>query len=313
MLRSLGNTGLIVSRLCFGTLTLGPLQKNFPPPVAADLVLQGVRLGINFVDTAELYETYDLLHPVLREAPDIVVSSRSYAVTAHEMELSIERARGRLDRDYIDIFGLHEIENAATLKGHAGALQFLASAKAKGQIRAVGVSTHTVAGVRAAAAEPLIDVIHPIVNQAGIGIQDGTVAEMIAALETAKEFGKGIYAMKILGGGHLSSHPVEAFKFINSLACVDSVAIGMQSIAEVKMNLAFLNGEEPLGELMNAVNSTSRQLRAASWCQKCGKCVVRCGFGALSISEEGLVIDEGRCLRCGYCASVCPEFCLKVY
>ncbi|HHX74544.1 MAG TPA: aldo/keto reductase, partial [Firmicutes bacterium] len=34
--RILGKTGIHVSRLCFGTLTLGPLQSNLPLEQGAD-------------------------------------------------------------------------------------------------------------------------------------------------------------------------------------------------------------------------------------------------------------------------------------
>ena len=61
---SLGNTGLTVSRLCFGGLIIGPLQANLPAGQGADVIVEALRLGVNFIDTAELYETY----PHIREA-----------------------------------------------------------------------------------------------------------------------------------------------------------------------------------------------------------------------------------------------------
>ena len=48
-----------------------------------------------------------------------------------------------------------------------------------------------------------IEIIHPIVNKEGIGIQDGNIEDMLTAIEKAYNKGKGIYGMKPLGGGHL--------------------------------------------------------------------------------------------------------------
>ena len=38
--RALGNTGLKVSRLCFGTLTMSPLQKNLSAQEGAALLIR---------------------------------------------------------------------------------------------------------------------------------------------------------------------------------------------------------------------------------------------------------------------------------
>jgi predicted aldo/keto reductase-like oxidoreductase len=310
--RPLGLTGLRVSPLCFGTLILGPLHKNYPQTVAAELMCQACDLGVNFFDTAEIYGTYRLLQPVIRRYPEVIIAGKSYAVTGEEMRRSLELARKEINRDYVDIFCLHEVENAAALRGHRGALDFLGEAKAKGIIKAVGISSHTIAGVRAGATEPAIDVIHPLINHKGIGIKDGTVEEMVAALQTAGEFGKGIYAMKVLAGGHLAGEARLAIRFIQDLHCVDSIAIGMQSLQEIRFNLSVINGEPVSTELEAEVAGIGRSLSIASWCQACGRCITACEFGALSLARGKLRVEPEKCVRCGYCARVCPEFCLKI-
>ena len=52
-------------------------------------------------------------------------------------------------------------------------LEALLTAKEKGLIKAVGVSAHSVEGVRVAARHPDIEVIHPLINLTGMGITDG--------------------------------------------------------------------------------------------------------------------------------------------
>jgi uncharacterized protein len=308
----LGNTGIEISPLCFGTLTISPAHKNFQPAKAAELFCEAIDLGINFFDTAELYDTYGPLSIALRSHPDLVIASKSYAVTFSEMRQSLELARRQLNRDYIDIFALHEVETAASLRGHQGALECLVEAKSKGIIKAIGISTHTVAGVRAGATDARIEVIHPLLNQSGIGIKDGTVTDMIAAIMTAREFNKGIYAMKVLAGGHLSGDAATAIRFVTDLHCVDSIAIGIQSLAELKVNLHLISGESVPEALALEVSRMERFLEIASWCQGCGRCVAKCSFGALYMENGKPQVQLDKCVRCGYCAQVCPEFCLKV-
>lgn len=308
----LGYTTLKVSRLCFGTLTVGPHQKDFSPEAAADLFCKAYELGVNFFDTAEIYGVYHHLSLAIRRYPEMVIATKSYAVTADQMRASVEKARTELDRDYIDLFCLHELENAASLKGHREALDYLTEAKARGVIKAVGISTHTVAGVRAGATEPAVDIIHPLINRDGIGIRDGSAADMVTAIRTAKEFQKGIYGMKVLAGGHLINDAAAAIDYINGLDCIDAVAIGMQSTAEIKVNMALLSGLSAPADLESEINRAERFLHVAGWCQGCGRCLAKCRFGALTLDRGRVRVDRDKCVCCGYCARTCPEFCLKI-
>lgn len=54
----LGRSGIEVTELCFGTLPLGPLQKNESVEEAADIIAYALKSGINFIDTAQIYKTY---------------------------------------------------------------------------------------------------------------------------------------------------------------------------------------------------------------------------------------------------------------
>jgi aryl-alcohol dehydrogenase-like predicted oxidoreductase len=44
----LGNTGIQVSRLCFGALVIGPLQKKLDEDQGAQVIVEALRLGVNF-------------------------------------------------------------------------------------------------------------------------------------------------------------------------------------------------------------------------------------------------------------------------
>ena len=59
-------------------------------------------------------------------------------------------------------------------------------------------------------------------------------------------------------------------------------------------------------------HAAARRLLVEDWCEGCGRCVQRCGQKALSLRDGRAVVEDARCVRCGYCAAVCPQFCLKV-
>ncbi|MBC8015579.1 MAG: aldo/keto reductase [Sporomusaceae bacterium] len=311
--RVLGRTGLNVSRLCFGGLTVGPLQAAMPLCEGADVIRAAFASGVNFIDTAELYQTYDYIREALTGYNEkIIIASKSYAYTYSGMQDSVHKACQAVGRDYIDIFMLHEQTSRMTLKGHSEALEFLIDAKRKGLVRAVGVSTHTVDVVRAAALMDEIDVIHPILNMRGIGICGGTIDEMLAAIELAAYTGKGIYTMKALGGGHLSSVSGDAFKWILSQPNIHSIAVGMQSPAEVAVNCAVFAGHTADQVLIDKVTAQKRKLLVEDWCIGCGECARKCPMGAILVDHGKAVCLSDKCVLCGYCGAYCPEFCLKI-
>lgn len=310
--RNLGGTGLTVSRLCFGALTIGPLQRNLPLDEGAGLIRLALDMGINFIDTAETYHCYPYIREALSGYPDVNIASKSYAHTRAGMERSLHNALKSLERDTIEIFLLHEQESYYTIKGHQEALDYLVSARARGLVRAVGISTHCVAGVRAAAAIPEIEVIHPIINLAGIGIQDGSLGEMLEAISFAAAMGKGIYGMKCLGGGHLIPDVDRAMEFVLSMPELAAVAVGMQSKEEILYNAARFSGQTPDPALLPGLTGRARRIHIEEWCRGCGQCAKRCTAGALRIENNRAVVNETLCRLCSYCAAACPDFCIKI-
>ena len=213
--------------------------------------------------------------------------------------------------DYIDIFLLHEQESIYTVKGHFEAIEYFIKAKEKGLIRAFGISTHNVAGAEAARKTKEIDIIHPIVNRLGLGIQDGTIDDMLRELKAINSLGKAIYAMKPLGGGHLIKNIEESFNFVRSIPYIDSIAIGMQSTKEIDANISLIEKGYIPQALKEEINKKTRKLIVADYCIACGNCVKRCKQKGINIID-GIALPNEKCILCGYCATVCPEFCIKV-
>ena len=308
----LGKSGIKVSKLCFGTLTLGPLQSNLAPERAGELLEYAYSRGINFFDTAQFYRNYSHIRAGFdRLASDAVITSKSYAYEYDQAVSAVEEARRALNRDVIDIFMLHEQESEHTFRGHAPALEALFDLKARGILRAVGASMHHIAAVRAATKLGL-DVIHPLINLTGLGIVDGSRLEMEQALMAAHQAGIGIYTMKALGGGNLFTRASECFDYVLSLPFADSVAVGMQSEEEIDANLHYFDTNRFEKSDIDRLQKKSRKILIEEWCTGCGECCSACGQNALKIQKGKAFCDKSKCVLCGYCSGHCPNWAIKI-
>ncbi|HHT50073.1 MAG TPA: aldo/keto reductase [Eubacteriaceae bacterium] len=311
--KDLGNTGLKVSKLCFGGLTVGPLQANLTPEEGGKIIAFAMEKGVNFIDTADLYNTYPHIKKAMEFSKrELIISTKSYDYEKKGAESSFHKALKLLGRDYIDIFMLHEQESIHTIKGHWEAFEYFLKEKKKGNIRAVGISTHKVEVVKLASKIPEVDVIHPIININGIGIGDGSRQDMELAIKYAKSMGKGIYGMKPLGGGNLINNIEKCFNYVLSLDFLDSIAVGMQSIEEVLYNVSAFNGWDINQSIKDKLRKKPRRLLVDFWCVGCGNCEKNCTHNAIKVVDGKAIVNIENCILCGYCGAYCPEFCLKI-
>lgn len=301
-----------ISNLCFGTLTLSPLQKNLSVTDGAKLLKKAYEMGINFFDTAELYQNYAYIKQAFTPNDNCVIATKTYAYSKEGAEKSLSDYLSQTGRERAEMFLLHEQESEHTLRGHFDALEYLFKKKEEGLICAVGISTHFVSAVLAALKYPQIDVIHPILNLRGIGIADGTRFDMERAIISAREKGKFIYSMKPLGGGHLIQNRQNALEYIKNLDFIDSVAIGIGDENELIFNYNFFNSLPISSEIANSTGSKNRSILIQNWCVSCGKCAKVCKSHALEIKNNKLTCDKQKCVLCGYCGAECENMAIKV-
>lgn len=309
----LGHCGIEVGELCMGILPIGPLQKDLPVEEAADIIADALRQGVDFIDTAQMYKTYPHIRSAFEKtAVRPVIASKSAAKTYEDMEAAILEALEAMAVDKIDIFHLHAAKvEPDVFDLRQGALQCLLDYKAKGLIRATGISTHNPKVVAAAALRPDIDVVFALINQAGRGLYNGTLHEMEAAIDLCHSCGKGVYLMKVLGGGTLSAAFESSIAYARGLGDYP-VALGIIRQEEVDYNVKFFNDDPSYTEV--PLKLTEKKIFVFNpVCTSCGTCISACHSEAIAYAANGKAqIDPDKCVQCGYCIPACPHFAIRM-
>jgi predicted aldo/keto reductase-like oxidoreductase len=309
---TLGHT---VTRLGLGALPMGPLQRTLSVAEGARVVRAALEGGITFIDTATLYGTYEHIARGLQGwRQPLTLATKTHARADRALaERHIETALKELGRDVIDIMLCHCARHRFTEDEWGPTLEALLAARDKGLVRMVGLSSHSVAGVMDAVRHPEMDVVHPLINLTGMGIIDGSVEEMLAAIRQAHQAGMFVYAMKSLAGGNLVPNREEALRFIFGQEAIDAVVVGMVTPLEVEWNLRFASGRPIPADLSeNTALATKRLSIVALACEGCGDCVVHCENAALAVVDGKAVVDHTRCILCGYCAPHCPRLAIRM-
>lgn len=274
--RRLGRTGLRVSSISMGTAALGMEYGiragagTHPPPPreAARLVHAAVDGGVNLFDTAPRYgDAEERLGLALRDHPGCLVATkidgRSRGAEPDEdrrrrIENSLATSLGRLRRETLDLVQIH----------NAGAADFrdsvlvdaLRSAQLRGQVRFLGATVYEPEMALAALECAAIDVIQipcnvldrrflaaavPAAGAAGIGVIARSILLKGALTPTARHLPPELSALRSAAGlvaqaagGTLDDLPGIAIRGCLGVAGLDTLLLGMRSVAELETALA---------------------------------------------------------------------------
>lgn len=237
---TLGRTGIRVSRLAQGTGTRGFNKssnqiRTLGDRGLADLLVAGIDSGLSFWDLADGYGSHPharlALQTVRRDR--VTILTKTAASTEAEMRADLDRFRREIGSDHLDIVLLHALSRPEWPQQKAGAMAVLADAKARGIIRAHGVSCHSLGALTAAAASEWVDVDLARLNPAGV-VMDGSPDTVVPVLRAMKQAGKGVIGMKILGEGRLRDRVDEALQFALAQDVLDAFTIGAESPEELQ-------------------------------------------------------------------------------
>jgi aryl-alcohol dehydrogenase-like predicted oxidoreductase len=147
---TLGRTGLKVSVAglgCGGPSRLGQ-RDNKPEKESIALVRLALELGVNFLDTAEVYGTEEIVGEAITAVPrdKVFISTKKKfplddpSDPAGEVRKSLERSLRRLRTDYIDVYHVHGVESHEYEYASTKVLPVLVKLKHEGKIRFIGIT-----------------------------------------------------------------------------------------------------------------------------------------------------------------------------
>jgi aryl-alcohol dehydrogenase-like predicted oxidoreductase len=150
--RYLGRSGLLVSRICLGTMTFGMKDWGCDQETANRIVAEFVNDGGNFFDTADMYSagvSEEVLGKAIgqQQRDDLVIATKYWfrmgagpnakgASRKHVIE-AVDASLRRLNTDYIDLYQIHGPDWFTPLEETLRSLDDLVR---QGKVRYVGCS-----------------------------------------------------------------------------------------------------------------------------------------------------------------------------
>jgi aryl-alcohol dehydrogenase-like predicted oxidoreductase len=211
--RRLGSAGAEVSAMGLGCMGMSAYYGTTDEGEAIATIHRALELGVNFLDTAEMYGPYtneELVGRAVAGHRDEYVIATKFGVrleptdegpvnrvldgTPENVRRSAEASLGRLGTDRIDLYFQHRIDPETPIEETVGALAELV---AEGKVLHIGLSEASTETIRRAHA------VHPI---AAVQTEYSMWTRDLEAeiLPTLRELGIGLVAYSPLGRGFLA-------------------------------------------------------------------------------------------------------------
>jgi aryl-alcohol dehydrogenase-like predicted oxidoreductase len=252
VVRKLGRTGAQVRAVSLGGE--GILRTRGRAREAVPVILEALRLGVRYCDTAPAYaQSQDYYGAAFREVglrgrAGVFLASKTHERTRDGALHLLDDSLRRLGTGWLDLWQMHDLRSSAevdVLCRKGGALEAALEAKADGRVRFIGLTGHHDPRVllEAMARFDFDNVLVPI-NPADPR-RNPFVPTVVAE---ARRRGMGVVGMKSLAAGLLveAAPASELLRYTATFA--DTVIVGCSSVAEVRANLAVADEFSPMSE-----------------------------------------------------------------
>jgi 1-deoxyxylulose-5-phosphate synthase len=251
---TLGNSGVKVTRLAFGTgSNSGAVQRNLGQDAFNRLVRHAYDHNIRFFETSD---TYDDMHRMLgialkgipRDTYQLMTKVTTEDTT--DPQVHIDDLRRQINSDYFDIALLHWQHTGDWPSVSTRWQDGLAKAQDRKAVIARGASVHGLPALRRVPDFRWLQVAMIRVNHNGTrmdteiadGPGRGNVPEVVDHVHRARAAGMGVISMKLAGEGQFGHEDRQkAMRFAFQTAKVDAVTVGYKSTQEVDEALDNLN------------------------------------------------------------------------
>jgi predicted aldo/keto reductase-like oxidoreductase len=316
----LGKTGLTVSRVGFGGI---PIQR-LTEAEAIRVVQRCLDLGVTLLDTATGYSTSEeriglALAAIGRRRESVILATKSPARDAAKAREHLELSLKRLQVEAIDLWQFHNVstfEAYEQVLGPGGAIETAQRALETGQIRHIGITSHSMEVALRAVASGHFETI-----QFPFNFVTNEAADKLVPL--AREHDVGFIAMKPFAGGLLDKANLAIKYVLQFEGVVPDPGIErveeMEEIAGIVAGSWALTAEEKREIERIRAEADTRFCRRCGYCEPCAE-GVRITFlmNLLSFWQRfpaesfatgwlaGGVNSAARCIECGECEDQCP-------
>ena len=252
---TLGNSGVKVTRLAFGTGTnSGQVQRSLGQDAFTTLVRHAYDRGIRFFETSETYgQMHQMLGIALKGLPRDSYRLMSKVTTRDGVnpQDKIDELRKLANTEYFDIMLMHYQHVASwpadTVRWQDGILE----AQSKKIVLTHGASVHGLPALRRMPGNQWLEIAMIRMNHKGTKMDAenfdtnglGNVHEVVSHVKQVKEDGMGVISMKLVGEGAFTtrSDRQAAMKFAFRNAGVDCVTVGYKNTGEIDEAIDNLN------------------------------------------------------------------------
>ncbi|MBI4908087.1 MAG: aldo/keto reductase [Acidobacteria bacterium] len=252
---TLGNSGVKVTRLAFGTGTRGGrVQRELGQAEFTRLVRYAYEHGIRFFETADSYSGMPvMLANALKGLPrdSYRLMTKYKRSEAGDPKLTIDRYRRELNSEYFDIMLMHGVRNNDWTQTYKPVLDQISESKVKKIVLAQGASCHGLLPLRTFPGNRWLDVALLRVNHDGARMDNlrdnvqekGDVREVYGHIEKIHGQGTGIIGMKLIGEGTFTDPEQReaSLRRVFGMGTVSSVTIGFKNTQEIDEAIERIN------------------------------------------------------------------------